>query len=89
MRPVVAANGENLALLGEATVSVQIGKTCVQHPVLVADNLMQECLLVTDFLTNQGCIIFATICHVNSWRRNFTAGCKGGERDNGMPVGNQ
>ena len=56
-RPVIAANGENLALLGKATVSVQIGKTCVQHLVLVADNLMQECLLGADFLTNKGCIV--------------------------------
>ena len=56
-RPVVAANSENLALLGEATVSEQIGKTCVQHPVLVADNLMQECLLGADFLTKQGCVV--------------------------------
>ena len=54
--PVVAANGENLAL-GEATVSVPIGKTYVQHPVLVAHNLTQECLLSADFLTNQGCIV--------------------------------
>ena len=56
-RPVIAANGENLALLGEVTVSVQIGKTCVQHSVLVADNLTQECLLSADFLANQGCVV--------------------------------
>ena len=48
---MVAANDENLGLLGEATVSVQIGKTCAQHPALVADNFMQECLLGTDLFS--------------------------------------
>ena len=56
-QPVVAANGEELQLLGQSPVSLQVGGLCVSHTVLVARGVTQECLLGADFLSRHGCVV--------------------------------
>ena len=46
VRPIVAANGGELDLLGQ-----------VQFPVFIARDLTQECLLGADFLKQHDCVI--------------------------------
>ena len=55
--PVIAANGEQLNIRGRSNVSLQVGAVQAHHPVLVARNVTQECLLGADFLEKFGCII--------------------------------
>ena len=55
--PVVAANGEQPDLCGECEVALQVGDIQANYSVLVARNIMQECLLRSDFLQKFGCII--------------------------------
>lgn len=54
--PVVAANGQELDLLGRSEVVVSIGGLSGKHSVLVA-SLTQECLLGADFLSKHGCVV--------------------------------
>jgi predicted aspartyl protease len=55
--PVVTANGGEMALLGLTEVKLTVGTLVVNHPVLVASDLAQSCLLGADFLKKYGCII--------------------------------
>ena len=55
--PVVTANGGEMTLLGLTDVELTVGTLVVNHPVLVASDLAQSCLLGTDFLKKYGCII--------------------------------
>ena len=57
LRSVVTASGEKLKLLGETNVKVSIGGVSGYHLVLVAQQLTQECLLGTDFLSQYGCVV--------------------------------
>lgn len=62
-RPVVAANGEELRLLGQTRVTITLGEFNIVHQVLVARELTQGCLLGADFLTEHGCIVnLQTMC---------------------------
>lgn len=54
---VVTADGSSLELLGQVTLSVEIGGLVRLHPILVAKNLTQECILGADFLVAHGCVI--------------------------------
>ena len=54
---VVAANGEQLRLLGQTKVRLHVGGLQVFYNVLVAKGLTQECLLGADFLSQHGCIV--------------------------------
>ena len=56
-QPVVAANGEELQLVGQSPVSLQVGGLRVSHTVLVARGVTQECLLGADFLSRHGCVV--------------------------------
>ena len=64
IRSVVAANGDQLDLLGQSEVTLGIGGLAEKHLVLVAKRLMQECLLGADFLMQHSCVIDLqkTIC---------------------------
>ena len=55
--PVVAANGQELDLLGRSEVMVSVGGLSESHSVLVAKGLTQECLLGADFLSKHGCVV--------------------------------
>ena len=57
LRSVVTASGDKLKLLGENNVKVTIGGVSGYHLVLVAQQLTQECLLGTDFLSQYGCVV--------------------------------
>ena len=57
VRPIVAANGGELDLLGQDELQLQVGDLQVQFPVLIAGNLTQECLLGADFLKQHDCVI--------------------------------
>ena len=46
---VVAANGENLDLLGQSEVTLRIGGLVEKYMILVANGLTQECILGDDF----------------------------------------
>ena len=62
-RPVVAANGEELRLLGQTRVTITLGEFKIDHQVLVARELTQGCLLGADFLTEHGCVVnLQTMC---------------------------
>ena len=56
---VVTADGSSLELLGQVTllISVAIGGLVRLHPILVARNLTQECILGANFLVAHGCAI--------------------------------
>ena len=55
--PVKAVNGENLPICGQAEVSFQVGEYVGVHKVLVVKEMIQECLLGTDFLEKGDCVI--------------------------------
>ena len=57
LHSVVTASGEKLKLLGETNVKVTIGGVSGYHLVLMAQQLTQECLLGTDFLSQYGCCV--------------------------------
>ena len=57
IRSVVAANGEELDLLGQSEVTLGIGGLAVKHLVLVAKGLTQECLLGANFLMQHSCVV--------------------------------
>ena len=55
--PVKAVNGENLPICRQAEVSFQVGEYVGVHKVLVVKEMIQECLLGTDFLEKGHCVI--------------------------------
>jgi hypothetical protein len=55
--PVVTANGEPLDLLGRTGVLLTVGGVQEHHPVLIARQLTQDCLLVADFLLKHRCVL--------------------------------
>ena len=52
-----AVNGENLPICGQAEVSFQVGEYVGVYKVLVVKEMIQECLLGTDFLEKGDCVI--------------------------------
>ena len=57
LRSVVTASEKKLNLLGKTNVKVTIRGVSGYHSVLVAQQLTQECLLGTDFLSQYGCVV--------------------------------
>ena len=55
--PVVAANGQELNLLGRCEMLVSVGGLSESHSILIAKGLTQECLLGADFLLKHGCVV--------------------------------
>eukprot|EP00731_Ephydatia_muelleri_P023738 Em0016g9a len=49
--------GSSLEMLGQVTLSVEIGGLVGLHPILVAKSLTQECILGADFLVAHGCVL--------------------------------
>ena len=56
-RPVVAANGKELEVIGQSMVTIHVGGLHVSHCALIARGVTQECLLGADFLVQHGCIV--------------------------------
>ncbi len=56
-RPVIAANSQELEILGQQELTLTIGGFHTPYPVLIARGIMQECLLGADFLASQGHIV--------------------------------
>eukprot|EP00731_Ephydatia_muelleri_P003480 Em0001g3480a len=56
-KSVVTADGSSLEMLGQVTLSVEIGGLVGLHPILVAKSLTQECILGADFLVAHGCVL--------------------------------
>ena len=54
---VVSANGQPLNVLGRCGVRFQLGGVDVIHPVLVAGDITQDCLIGIDFLSKYRCEI--------------------------------
>ena len=55
--PVVTANGKQLDICGEAALQIRIGESTSQQNVLIAKDVTQKCVLGTDFLPKENCII--------------------------------
>ena len=55
--PVVSANGQPLDIKGKCELEIFLGGVRVFHPVLVAADVTQDCLLGIDFLGKQDCTI--------------------------------
>ena len=55
--PIVTANGDPLVLLGRSEASLSIGGLDIRYPVLVARDLVQECILGADFLECFKCVV--------------------------------
>ena len=56
-RPIVAANGEKLDLIGGTELRLCIGDLDVPLSVFIAKELTHECLLGADFLKQHNCVI--------------------------------
>ena len=56
-RPVIAANGEELQVLGLGEATLQVGGLRTIHTVLVTRGVTQECLLGADFLSRHHCVV--------------------------------
>ena len=54
---IVVANGKELEIIGKTELVLQIGHNQINFDVLVAKNILQECLLGYDFLENFDCVI--------------------------------
>ncbi len=54
---MVAANGEQLQVLGRTTAKLQIGELQSHFAILIAKGITQECLLEADFLMHHNCFI--------------------------------
>ena len=54
--PIMAVNGEHLAVSGEVDVLLQVGPHQTKHKVLVVDDMSQQFILGTDYL-KQHCVI--------------------------------
>ena len=68
VRPIVAANGGELDLLGQDELQLQVGDLQVQFPVFIARDLTQECLLGADFLKQHDCVVNMRT-NVGGWRK--------------------
>ena len=55
--PVVSANGQPLDIKGKCELEIFLGGVSVVHPVLVAADVTQDCLLGIDFLGKHNCTI--------------------------------
>ena len=55
--PVVAANGEELDIMGKMVVLLEVGGLQMEFPVLVARTLTQDCILGADFLFHNRCVV--------------------------------
>ena len=55
--PVVSANGQPLDIRGKCVLEISLGGVTVSHPVLVAADVTQDCLLGIDFLGKHNCTI--------------------------------
>ena len=55
--PVMAVNGEQLKVAGEIDLHLQIGTHQGKHKVLVVEQMLQQCLLGTDYLEKQKCLV--------------------------------
>ena len=56
-RPIVAANGEKLDLIGGTELRLSVGDLDIPLSVFIAKELTQECLLGADFLKQHNCVI--------------------------------
>ena len=56
-RPVIAANGEPLSILGRTEIRIVIAGKEFLHQVLIARDITQECILGADFLITHGFVI--------------------------------
>ena len=56
-QPAVAANGQELDLLGQSNTEIRVGGLAKKHTVLIAKGLIQECLLDADFLQKHQCVV--------------------------------
>eukprot|EP00731_Ephydatia_muelleri_P034851 Em0081g16a len=54
---VMAVNGEQLMVAGEIDLHLQIGTHQGKHKVLVVEQMLQQCLLGTDYLEKQKCLV--------------------------------
>eukprot|EP00731_Ephydatia_muelleri_P003031 Em0001g3031a len=68
---VMAVNGEQLMVAGEIDLHLQIGTHQGKHKVLVVEQMLQQCLLGTDYLEKQKCLVdlgkrtlMSSTCHV-------------------------
>ena len=52
-----AADGQSLELIGQATVTLEVGNLCTVHNVVIVQSLTQECILGADFLTQYDCVV--------------------------------
>ena len=55
--PVMAVNGEQLKVAGEIDLHLQIGTHQGKQKVLVVEQMLQQCLLGTDYLEKQKCLV--------------------------------
>ena len=55
--PIMAVNGEHLAVSGEVDVLLQVGPHQRKRKVLVVDDMSQQFILGTDYLEQQHCVI--------------------------------
>ena len=53
----VPGMGEQLNGVGEMDLHLQIGTHQVRHSVLVVTQILQQCLLGTDYLEKQKCLV--------------------------------
>ena len=59
----VGANGTPLDVVGQTTVTLQLGNFKVDHQFIVVRNLTVDCLLGADFLPQHSSILD---CHINT-----------------------
>ena len=83
---VVTADGSSLELLGQVTLSVEIGGLVRLHPILVARNLTQECILGADFLVAHGCAIDYSTKTLHAGDKLVSIHCKALQVSSCIPV---
>eukprot|EP00731_Ephydatia_muelleri_P036715 Em0310g4a len=76
-KSVVTADGSSLEMLGQVTLSVEIGGLVGLHPILVAKSLTQECILGADFLVAHGCVLDYTTKTLLAGGKLVPVHCKG------------
>ena len=64
-------------MLGQVTLSVEIGGLVGLHPILVAKSLTQECILGADFLVAHGCVLDYTTKTLLAGGKLVPVHCKG------------
>ena len=60
--PVIAANGGELHVLGQAKITIHVEGVEDYFTCLVARELRQECIIGADFLVKHQCISASSIC---------------------------